>query len=345
MQRKIIHIDMDAFYASIEQRDFPKYKGKPLIVGGEPQKRGVVATCSYEARKHGIHAAMSSTRAYRLCPQAIFLKPRFATYQKISQQIHSIFYEYSDLVEPLSLDEAYLDVTYSNKCKGSATWIAKEIKQKILKRLSLSSSAGVSYNKFLAKVASGYKKPNGLTVVTPQNGEKFVENLKIRQFFGVGKVTEKKMHTLKIYTGKDLKKYDLKFLKEHFGSFSNYLYYAARAIDKRPVQTSRKRKSISKETTFLQDFNDWQRVVSECKKLAKKVFLYAEEKNILARTMTLKLKYSNFQLCTRSISLAEDYYMLEKIYENIPLLLRKTDIKERKVRLLGIGISNLSKKE
>ena len=195
MQRKIIHIDMDAFYASIEQRDFPKYKGKPLIVGGDPQKRGVVATCSYEARKHGIHSAMSAARAYRLCPQAIFVYPRFATYQKISQQIRSIFYEYSNLVEPLSLDEAYLDVTNSNQCKGSATWIAKEIQQKILKKLSLSASAGVSYNKFLAKIASGYQKPNGLTVITPKKAEKFVENLKIRKFFGVGKVTEKKKCT------------------------------------------------------------------------------------------------------------------------------------------------------
>ena len=221
MIKKIIHIDMDAFYAAIEQRDFPQYKDKPVIVGGNPNSRGVVATCSYEARKYGIHSAMPSYRAYRLCPQAVFVRPRFVAYKEASEKIKEIFYQYTSLVEPLSLDEAYLDVTDSKKCLGSATLIAKEIKRKIFETVKITASAGVSYNKFLAKVASDIQKPNGLTVVLPQDGEEFVKKLKIRQFYGVGEVTEKKMHQLKIYTGADLKKIILEELKLHFRKFSS----------------------------------------------------------------------------------------------------------------------------
>ena len=253
--RKIIHIDMDAFYAAIEQRDFPQYKDKPVVVGGNPNSRGVVATCSYEARKYGIHSAMPSYRAYRLCPQAVFVRPRFVAYKEASEKIKEIFYQYTSLVEPLSLDEAYLDVTNSTKCSGSATLIAKEIKRKIFEKIQLTASAGVSYNKFLAKIASDFQKPDGLTVVLPQEGEEFVKKLKIRQFHGVGKVTEKKMHQLGIYTGADLKKLNLEELKQHFGKFSEYLYKVARAIDNRPVKILWQRKSIGKETTFSKDIS------------------------------------------------------------------------------------------
>lgn len=344
MQRKIIHIDMDAFYAAVEQRDFPQYRGKPLVVGGNPQQRGVVATCSYEARKYGIHSAMAASTAYRICPQAIFVRPRFDAYKEVSRQIRKIFFKYSDLVEPLSLDEAYLDVTHCSKCHGSATWIAKEIKQEIFNTVHLSASAGVSYNKFLAKVASDYQKPDGLTVIPPEIGKEFVRKLKIRQFFGVGKVTEKKMHQLKIFTGKDVEQCSLEFLKTHFGKFSEYLYNVARAIDIRPVQATRIRKSISKETTFEQDLLYLTEINPVFEKLAKQTFGWQLKNTIFAKTMTIKVKYSDFQLITRSHSLNAGYTTLQQMLEIMPQLIQKTKIGKQRVRLLGIGLSNFLKK-
>jgi DNA polymerase-4 len=345
MQRKIIHIDMDAFYAAIEQRDFPQYRGKPLIVGGSPSQRGVVATCNYEARKYGIHSAMAASRAYKLCPQAVFLKPRFEVYKEVSQQIRKIFFIYSNLVEPLSLDEAYLDVSDCSKCHGSATWIAKEIKQKIFEEVNLSASAGVSYNKFLAKIASDYQKPNGLKVILPAEGKDFVEKLKIRKFFGVGKATEAKLHRLNIYTGGDLKRHSLADLKVHFGKFSEYLYYAARAIDNRPVEPSRRRKSISKETTFVQDLLDLEQMKVVLKNLAIQIFSWQKKNDMFAKTMTLKVKYSNFQVITRSYSLSDETYnSLQKMLEITPQLIQKTKMGEKKVRLLGLGLSNFTNK-
>ena len=323
--RKIIHIDMDAFYAAIEQRDFPQYKGKAVIVGGNPNGRGVVATCSYEARKYGIHSAMPSYRAYRLCPQAVFVKPRFEAYKEASQKIREIFYQYTSLIEPLSLDEAYLDVTDSKKCLGSATLIAKEIKRKIFETVKITASAGVSYNKFLAKIASDFQKPDGLTVVLPQDGEEFVKKLKIRQFYGVGAATEKKMHLLKIYTGKDLKDCSLEQLKQHFGKFSEYLYKVARAIDNRPVKILRQRKSIGKETTFSKDISKKIEAMQILEKLSQQVLDSMKKKKISAKTLTLKLKYTDFQY----------------IMPVLELLIEKTDIGKRKIRLLGISLSNL----
>ena len=256
LQRKIIHIDMDAFFAAVEQRDNPELRGKPVIVGGDPGGRGVVATCSYEARRFGIHSAMSCARAYRLCPQARFVPPRFEAYRTVSLQIREIFHQYTDLVEPLSLDEAFLDVTDNKPAIQSATWVAQEILQKIKQVTGLTASAGVSYNKFLAKIASDMHKPDGLTVVTPEQAKAFIEVLPVRRFHGVGRVTEKRMQTLGILTGADLKKRPQQELDKNFGKAGQYYYQIARGIDLRPVLPNRVRKSIGKETTLSEDIAD-----------------------------------------------------------------------------------------
>ncbi len=242
-QRKIIHVDMDAFFASVEQRDQPEYQGKPLIVGGKPNSRGVVAACSYEARKFGIHSAMPSARAYKLCPQAIFVSPRFEAYREVSHQMREIFWQYATQVEPLSLDEAYLDVTYTADFDGSATRIAQAIKAEILAKTQLNASAGVSYNKFLAKIASDMDKPNGLYVITPEQGLAFVAELPIGKFHGIGPATEAKMQKLGIQTGADLRQKTLVELVERFGKSGQYYYNIARAIDGRPIRSTRVRKS------------------------------------------------------------------------------------------------------
>jgi len=242
---------MDAYYASVEQRDRPEFKGKPVIVGGDPKSRGVVAACSYEARKFGIHSAMASSTAYRLCPDAVFIRPRFDMYRAVSTQIREIFYEYTDLVEPLSLDEAFLDVTENYKGMPSATIIAKEIKREIYRRTGgLTASAGISFNKFLAKVASDINKPDGITVITPEMADEFIDRLPIRKFFGVGKVTEEKMLNLGIKTGADLKQYRKEQLIQLFGKSGNYFYDIAHGLDDRPVQPNRIRKSMGKETSY-----------------------------------------------------------------------------------------------
>ena len=245
--RKIIHIDMDAFYASIEQRDNPKYKGKPLIVGGDPNRRGVVATCSYEARKYGIHSAMPSLTAYKLCPKAIFIRPRMEVYKKVSRQVMNILNEYSNLVEPLSLDEAFVDVSKSKRCKGSATLIALEIKERIFKEVGLTASAGVSFNKFLAKMASDFRKPDGITVIIEENSKDFIRNLPIGKFFGVGRVTKNKLNNIGVFKGEDLLKFSEEELIDIFSDRGKILYEFARGIDNRPVNPYRIRKSIGKE--------------------------------------------------------------------------------------------------
>ena len=256
--RKIIHIDMDAFYAAVEQRDFPQYRNKPVIVGGNPFSRGVVATCSYEARPYGVHSAMASSRAYRLCPEAIFVKPRFEAYKEVSSVIRKIFYDYTDQVEPLSLDEAYLDVSHAVKSGGSASLIAKEIKSRIRQETLLTSSAGVSYNKFLAKIASELNKPDGFCLIVPEQGETFIENLPIQKFHGVGKATARKMRALGVATGKDLKALPLDVLQQHFGKTAMYYYDIARGIDRRPVVNMRTSRSIGAETTFENDIIDYE---------------------------------------------------------------------------------------
>ena len=338
--RKIIHVDMDAFYASVEQRDRPELRGKPVIVGGPPNSRGVVSTCSYEARKYGIHSAMPSSTAFRLCPQAVFVKPRFDVYKQVSDQVREIFFEYTDLVEPLSLDEAFLDVTENKKSIPLATEIAKEILKKIREKTGLTASAGVSFNKFLAKVASDINKPNGIFVVTPKRAAAFIDKLPIGKFFGVGKVTEKKMHALGIKTGADLKNIEKEEMVKHFGKPGAYFFSIARGLDNRPVNPHRVRKSMGKERTFGVDIDDRQQMLEILEKIARSIEEYLKTHHIKGRTITLKVKYYNFKNITRSITTAEPVEESAVIMKHIRALLDKTEAGKIKVRLLGISISN-----
>ena len=270
--KKIIHIDMDAFFASVEQRDNPLLQGKPVVVGGQPNSRGVVAAASYEARQYGIHSAMPCSQAYRKCPQTVFVKPRFEAYKQTSQEIRSIFLYYTDSVEPLSLDEAYLDVTENKIGQASAIRIAEQIRQKIYQQTGLTASAGVSYNKFLAKIASDINKPNGIKVILPSEGEAFVAGLAIGKFYGIGKVTEAKMKKLGINKGVDLKAKSLDFLRQHFGNSAHYFYNVSRGIDEREVKGQRSlRKSLSNETTFAQDIDDMDTLLQHLSCLVKEV--------------------------------------------------------------------------
>jgi len=344
--RKIIHIDMDAFYASVEQRDRSELKGKPVIVGGDPQSRGVVAACSYEARKFGIHSAMASATAYRLCPDAIFIRPRFDVYRAVSSLIREIFCEYTDLVEPLSLDEAFLDVTENYKGMPSATLIAREIKRKVYDRTGgLTSSAGVSFNKFLAKVASDINKPDGITVITPDMADEFIDRLPIRKFFGVGKVTEEKMFSFEIKTGADLKKFKKEKLIQLFGKSGSYFFNIAHGNDDRPVEPNRIRKSIGKETTFSEDINNTDQMIEVLEDIAAKLENSLIKKDAKGRTITLKMKYFDFQSITRSITIDEPADSASVIMKYVRPLLSKTEAGEKKVRLLGISISNFDDQE
>jgi DNA polymerase-4 len=344
--RKIIHIDMDAFYASVEQRDRPELKGKPVIVGGDPHSRGVVAACSYEARKFGVHSAMPSVTAYRLCPAAVFIRSRFDVYRAISGQIREIFYEYTNLVEPLSLDEAFLDVTVNHKGMPSATLIALELKKKIYHRTGgLTSSAGVSFNKFLAKVASDLNKPDGITVVTPDVADEFIDRLPIRKFFGVGKVTEEKMLNLGIKTGADLKKYKKDQLIQIFGKSGRYFYDIAHGLDQRPVEPNRIRKSIGKETTFSEDIDDTDQMVEILDDIAVKLENSLRKRDAKGRTITLKVKYFDFQSVTRSATVDQPVDNASIIMRYAKPLLEKTEAGTKKVRLLGISVSNFDDQE
>jgi DNA polymerase-4 len=343
--RKIIHIDMDAFYAAVEQRDNPDLRGKPVVVGGNPHSRGVVSTCSYEARKFGIHSAMPARQAYKLCPHAIFVRPRFSAYKEVSRQIRDIFHEYTDLVEPLSLDEAFLDVTDNKKGIASATRIACDIKNRICRVTGLTASAGVSYNKFLAKVASDMNKPNGLTVVPPGQGEQFVAVLPIRKFFGVGAVTEQKMLSLGIKTGGDLRKWTEEELTRHFGKAGAHYYNIARGLDERPVEPSRIRKSLGKEVTLGQDIDDIRQMLEILEKLTERVAEQLQRYGEKGCTITVKVKYHDFRLVTRSVSLQHPVNSAQEIMEEVPGLLRKTDAGRTKVRLLGVSISNFREPE
>jgi DNA polymerase-4 len=339
--RKIIHIDMDAFYASVEQRDRPEIKGKPVIVGGDPNSRGVVAACSYEAREFGIHSAMASSTAYKLCPQAVFIRPRFDAYRAVSSEIREIFYEYTDLVEPLSLDEAFLDVTENFKGMPSATLIAREIKKKIYEKTgNLTASAGVSFNKFLAKVASDVNKPDGITVITPQMAEEFIDRLPIRKFFGVGKVTEEKMINLGIKTGADLKKFKKEQLIELFGKSGSYFFDIAHGMDERPVEPNRIRKSIGKETTLVEDIDDTHSMLEILEDIAVRLEDSLIKREAKGRTITLKIKYFDFQSTTRSVTIDEAVDNASVIIKFVKPLLSKTEAGKKKVRLLGISVSN-----
>jgi len=340
--RKIIHIDMDAFYAAVEQRDNPSLRGKPVIVGGSPDKRGVVATCSYEARKFGIHSAMASSRAAQLCPSAIFVRPRFEAYQDVSNQIREIFFEYTDLVEPLSLDEAYLDVTENKKEMPSATIIAREIRAAIRERTQLTASAGVSYNKFLAKIGSDYKKPDGLTVILPAQALEFIGALSIRKFFGVGKATEKKMTTLGIKTGADLLKFTMEELVRNFGKGGGYFFHIARGRDDRLVVPERVRKSLGKEVTLEEDTGDKEQVLTILKALAERVSGLLKQQELEGYTITLKVKYSDFTSITRSHSADYPFIEQSRLFNHAVQLLDKTEVGKRCIRLLGITVSNFS---
>lgn len=338
-QRKIIHVDMDAFFASVEQRDNPEFKGKPLIVGGKPNSRGVVAACSYEARKFGIHSAMPCSQAYRLCPQALFVSPRFEAYREVSEKIRDIFWCYASEVEPLSLDEASLDVSYTSDFDGSATRIAQAIKRAILKETNLIASAGVSYNKFLAKIASNMDKPDGLYVIKPEQGEAFIAELAIGQFYGIGPATESKMKKLGINSGKDLRLWSQQDLTANFGKSGQYYYNISRGIDERPVRSTRIRKSLGKETTFSQDMMDVDELLGQLESLAESVFERLQTLQLEARTLTIKVKYANFQQLTRAQSSSEVLATLDDFKVLLPELLARTDAGKQAVRLVGVTAS------
>jgi len=340
--RKIIHVDMDAFYAAVEQRDNPQLRGKPVIVGGNPGSRGVVATCSYEARRFGIHSAMSSVRAYRLCPQAIFVRPRFEAYRAVSLQLRELFHEYTDMVEPLSLDEAFLDVTDNKKDIKFATRVAREILREISHRTELTASAGVSYNKFLAKVASDVNKPAGLTVVIPEQAEAFIAELPIRRFHGVGRVTEKRMLARGIASGFDLRQRSLEELQRLFGKSGQYFYDISRGIDNRVVVPNRIRKSIGKETTLDEDCSDKGEMMIILGKLAERVAALVQVYKTSGLTLTLKVRYGDFQSVTRSHTQANPVDDAETMLLLAETLLDKTEAGLRPVRLLGLTVSNLT---
>jgi DNA polymerase-4 len=338
--RKIIHIDMDAFYASVEQRDNADLRGKPVAVGGSRQ-RGVVAAASYEARQFGVRSAMASSIAIRKCPDLIFVKPRFDVYKAVSQQIRAIFAEYTPLIEPLSLDEAYLDVTNNLVNNPSATLIAQAIKARIKAVTGLTASAGVSYNKFLAKLASDYRKPDGLFVIKPAQGKAFVEQLEVGQFHGVGRVTAARMNQLGIFTGLDLRQQSEAFLSKHFGKAGLHYYSIAQAIDHRPVMPDRVRKSIGSETTFEQDLTDEAELTESLLPLLESVWAFCEKTGVLGRTVTLKVKYGDFQQITRSrtvLSLIRDPAYFKQISFD---LLASLIPAPKGIRLLGVSLSSL----
>lgn len=338
MTRKIIHIDMDAFFASIEQRDNPFFRGKPLAVG-HSGNRGVVAAASYEARKFGVRSAMPSQTALKLCPELLFAPPRFLVYKEVSRQIRSIFLEYTPLVEPLSIDEAFLDVTQNHKNMEFAMDIANQIKEKIWQTTHLTASAGVSFNKFLAKIASDYNKPNGIYVITPKKATSFVENLKIERFYGVGKKTAAKMHNLGIFTGYDLKQKSEEFLIEQFGKAGQSYYLNARAIDNRDVNPNRKRKSIGIETTFDIDINDADILQAKLEVLAESLFNSIKKNNFKGKTLTLKAKYSDFKMASKSKTLFDYIETYEQLYQLGSELLSQISL-DTKIRLLGLSAKN-----
>lgn len=343
--RKIIHVDMDAFYASVEQRDHPELKGKPIAVGGSPQGRGgVVATCSYEARKFGVRSAMPSKQALKLCPHIIFIKPRFDVYKEVSRQVRDIFHRYTDIIEPLSLDEAYLDVTEDKQGIGSAIDIAKLIKKAIKEELHLTASAGVSVNKFVAKIASDIKKPDGLTFIGPSKVESFVESLPIEKFYGVGKVTAEKMKGMNIHTGADLKKLSERELVQHFGKAGKFYYHIVRGIDERPVEPNQEAKSIGAEDTFPEDLTNIEEMNKELEKIAPVVHQRLVKHQLKARTITLKIKYHDFKIITRSKSFAEPMDDLSVLTTAAKELMAATEPKNVRIRLLGISVSNFGER-
>jgi len=342
-QRKIIHVDMDAFYASVEQMDFPELKGKPLAVGGS-ENRGVVSAASYEARKFGVRSAMSGIQAKRNCPELIFVPPRFDRYKEISKKIRKIFLDYTDLVEPLSLDEAYLDVTVNKKDNPSASLIAQEIRQRIFDEVGLTASAGISVNKFVAKIASDYNKPNGQKTVNPDEVEAFLEVLDIKKFYGIGKVTADKFYQLGIFTGFDLKQKSLDYLEKHFKNSAQYYFNISRGIHNGAVKTNRKVKSFGAERTFNENLSSEIYMEERLLNIAIELEKRLQKSKISGRTITLKIKYSDFSLQTRSKTLP--YYISDKhlLFDVAKGLLYQERLKNS-VRLLGISVNNLNNEE
>lgn len=331
---------MDAFYASVEQKDFPELRGKPLAVGGS-EVRGVISAASYEARKFGVRSAMSGVQAKKLCPELVFVRPRFERYTEISKTIRKIFYEYTDLVEPLSLDEAYLDVTQNKKGNPSASLLAREIRNRIFEETGLTASAGISINKFVAKIASDYHKPNGQKTVNPDEIESFLEALDIRKFYGIGKVTAERMYQLGIYTGKDLKGRSLDFLEQHFGKSGVHYYYIVRGIHNSPVKPNRISKSVGAERTFHANLSSEVFMEERLESIAKELERRLQKHKIAGKTITLKIKYSDFSQQTRSKTLP--YYISDKslLLETAKELLYQEKLKDS-VRLLGISLNNLN---
>ncbi len=339
--RKIIHVDMDAFFASVEQRDEPKYRGKPLAVGGSPDQRGVVAAASYEAREFGIHSAMPSRTAIQKCPHLIFVRPRFDVYKEISDKIREIFHRFTDLVEPLSLDEAYLDVTENKLGMPSATLIAREIKKNIFDETQLTASAGVSINKFLAKTASAVNKPNGLFLIPPDQAESFVEKLAIEEFYGIGQVTAEKMHNAGVFTGADLKRWTELDLVKRFGRVGSFYFNIVRGHDDRPVVPNRIRKSLGAEESYAEDLVERQSVIEALQEIAETLKRRIDNSETSGRTLTLKVKYGDYQQVTRSRTNSASIQSVDEIMHLALELLDATETEQRHVRLLGLALSNL----
>lgn len=339
-QRKIIHVDMDAFYASVEQRDNPDLRGKPVAVGGS-RERGVVAAASYEARKFGVRSAMPSVTAKRQCPDLIFVKPRFEVYKAVSQQIREIFAEHTAIIEPLSLDEAYLDVTENLQGIPLARDVALAIRAKIKQETGLNASAGISYNKFLAKLASDHRKPNGQYVITPEMGPGFVEALPVAKFHGIGPATSAKMNSLGLHTGLDMRSQSLEFMQANFGKAGSYFYWISRGIDNREVRADRIRKSVGAENTFSTDLTEFDAMVAELRPLIDKVWRHCEDKRTLGRTVTLKMKFNDFEIISRSKSVPVAVASRSDL-ERLSIALLQNEMPVPKpVRLLGVSLSAL----
>ncbi len=345
LTRKIIHVDMDAFFASVEQRDNPQLQGKCLIVGGMPDSRGVVCAASYEARKYGVHSAMASAKAYKLCPHATFLKPQMEKYKNVSIQLREIFHDYTDLIEPLSLDEAYLDVTENKKNIQIATHLAREIKAQILAELSLTASCGVAPNKMLAKIASDYDKPDGLYVIKPDQVQWFMEQLDIGKIPGVGKVTLKKLQSVGIHHCKDVYQLSKPQVIKMFGSFGEQIYDFARGIDHRLVKPSRETKSVGSEVTLAEDTLNLDFLKSALQNEIAQVVKRLRQKSLAGKTITLKVKYHDFVRITRSLTLNHPSNDYDSIVNHCHELLKKTLAGQKKIRLIGLAVSNFDDHE
>jgi DNA polymerase-4 len=338
--RKIIHIDMDAFFASVEQLDNPELRGKPVAVGGSGE-RHVVAAASYEARKFGVRSAMPSVTAKKLCPDLIFVKHHFERYEELSREIFEIFRDFTDMIEPLSIDEAFLDVTTDKKNIGSATVIARQIREEITKKTGLTASAGISFNKFLAKIASDINKPDGSFVILPQNAAKFIEKLPVEKFFGIGKVTADKMHRLGIHNGSDLKKWELPDLLRNFGKAGKFYFDICRGKDDRPVEVEAERKSVGTELTYERDLRTSFEIIAELYKLEKELMERLKKSETTGRTVTLKIKFSDFLQITRSRTLQNYIRDFETLHHEVSALRKSLDLSNSKIRLLGVSVSHL----